>query len=69
MRNEIINISKTFSEPLQKSISSAAIILEDYYCYFDKGRKALYNIDELPSIYKDAFNEVKKHISREEQRL
>ena len=69
MRNEIVNISKTFSETLQQSVGGAAVILEDYYCYFDKGRRALHNIDDLPNVYKDVFSEVIKHILREKQKL
>jgi len=39
------------------------MIFEDYYCYFDEGRKSIINIDNLPQMCKDALNNVIRAIA------
>lgn len=59
----IVSLSRIFAKEFQQVVNDAALIYEEYYCYFDEGRKSVHSIDELPQMCKDSLNNVIRAIA------
>ena len=52
----------TGSNDLTSKMSKSANLLNELFLYFQRGRRSEYNIDTLPQLTRDAFNDLLEHI-------